>query len=85
MRLRGTLLWEADGEPHRDEVLISDERPNGVPSCIVILDDSGQPRATSPNDLPAGSVLLLQPDASDADVGRIEHSGYTFRRIADPL
>src|SRR4051812_23815538 len=84
MRLRGALLWDADGEPHRDEVLISDERPNGSGSRIVILDDGGQPRATSPNDLPPGSVLLLQADASDADIGRIKHSGYAIRRVADP-
>jgi hypothetical protein len=84
MRLRGALLWETDGEPRRDEVIISDERPNGSGSRIVILDDGGQPRAASPNDLPPGSVLLLQPDASDADIGRIKHSGYVIRRVVEP-
>jgi hypothetical protein len=84
MRLRGTLLWETDDASHRDDVLISDERPNGAGSRIVILNDSGEPRAESPNDLPPGSMLLLQSDASDADIGRIKHSGYAIRRVTDP-
>src|SRR5262245_33909694 len=82
MRLRGTLLWEADGEPRRDAVLISDERPNGAGSHIVILDDSGQRRAASPDELPPESVLLLPSDASDRDADLIQDSGYTIRRIA---
>src|SRR5262245_30871740 len=84
MRLRGALLWEADGEPHRDEVLISDERPNGTGSRIVILDRGGQPRAASPHELPEGSMLLLPPDASARDVSRIQRSGYPIQRAADP-
>jgi hypothetical protein len=84
MRLRGALLWEADGEPRRDEIVISDERPNGSGSRIVILDRAGQPRAVSPGELPEGSMLLLPPDASDRDVGRIQRSGYPIHRVADP-
>ncbi|MFN8637133.1 MAG: hypothetical protein U0893_25070 [Chloroflexota bacterium] len=80
MRLRGALLWEADGEARRDEVLISDERPNGANAKVVILDPAGQPRATSPADLPDGSVLLLPHDASDGDVDRLRHSGYAACR-----
>jgi hypothetical protein len=83
MRLRGALLWEADGEPRRDEVLISDERPNGAGSRIVILDDGGQPRAASPQELPAGSLLVLQNDVSDRDVARIQGSGFDARRDSD--
>lgn len=84
MRLRGALLWDADGEPRRDEVLISDERPNGSGSRIVILDRAGQPRAVSPGELPEGSTLLLPHDVSERDVDRIQHSGYTIQRVADP-
>ena len=84
MRLRGALLWEADGEPRRDEVLISDERPNGSGSPIVILGSGGQPRAESSDDLPPGSVLLLPPDASDRDIDLIEKSGYPIRRVSHP-
>jgi hypothetical protein len=80
MRLRGALIWEAGGEPQRDEVFVSDERPNGTNSHIVILDRGGQPRAASPKELPAGSVLLLPPDASDLDVDRIQGSGFVTRR-----
>lgn len=83
MRLHGALLWEADGEPRRDEVLISDERPNGPNGSdagVVILDPAGQPRASSPADLPQGSVLLLPYDASDGDVERLQHSGYAACR-----
>ena len=29
VRLHGALLWKADGELQRDEILVSDERPNG--------------------------------------------------------
>lgn len=83
MRLRGALLWEADGEVRRDEVLISDERPNGSGSRIVILDGTGQPRAGSPEELPEGSTLLLPPDVSARDVGRIQRSGYPIQRVAD--
>lgn len=77
------MLWEADGEPHRDEVLISDERPNGSGSRIVILDPEGQPRAESPRELPEGSTLLLPHDASDRDVDRIQGSGFVTRRDSD--
>ena len=83
MRLRGALLWEADGEPRRDEVLISDERPNGSGSRIVILDQAGQPRAASPGELPEGSTLLLPSDVSDRDVDRIQGSGFVTRRDSD--
>jgi hypothetical protein len=69
MHLRGALIWEAEGEPHRDEVVVSDERPNGAAAKVVILDLHGGRRASSPADLPPGSVLLLPPDADEGDVG----------------
>lgn len=74
MRLRGTLLWETDEALHRDEVLVSDERSNGSGSRIVIFDDCGQQRAASPQELPAGSLLVLPRDVSDLDVERIQGS-----------
>jgi hypothetical protein len=83
MRLRGALLWETDQGLHRDEVLISDERPNGSGSHIVILDRGGQPRAASPYELPVGSMLLLPDAVSDGDLVRIQGSGFDARRGSD--
>jgi hypothetical protein len=83
MHLRGALVWEAEGEPHRDEVVVSDERPNGAAAKVVILDLHGGHRASSPADLPPGSVLLLPPDANEGDVGRVQRSGYPVLRGAD--
>jgi hypothetical protein len=83
VRLRGALLWAADGEARRDEVVVSDERPNGEASHVVILDEQGRRRAASPEELPSGSVLLLPSDASDQDIDRIQESGYPAYRDGD--
>jgi hypothetical protein len=90
MHLRGALVWEAEGEPHRDEVVVSDERPNGrdtrpksVAARVVILDLHGERRASSPADLPPGSVLLLPSDADERDVALVQGSGYSVHRDPD--
>jgi hypothetical protein len=80
MHLRGALVWETEGEPRRDEVVVSDERPNGAAAQIVILDLHGRRRASSPADLPPGSVLLLPSDTDDGDVDLVHDSGYPVRR-----
>jgi hypothetical protein len=80
VRLRGALIWEADGESHRDEVLVSVEHPNGAAAHVEILDQRGQRRAALPDDLPPGSVLLLPPDADDGDVELVQESGYAVLR-----
>jgi hypothetical protein len=78
------LIWDVDGEARRDDVVIGDEQANGPDAHVVIFDSNGRRRATSPDELPAGSVLLLPPDASDRDVERIEKAGYTAERQAEP-
>jgi hypothetical protein len=83
MQLRGTLVWVADGEPHRDEVLVSDERPNGVAAHVVILDLQGRDRASSPAELPSGSILVVPTETPDADVDRVQGSGYSVLRDGD--
>lgn len=83
MQLRGVLVWVADGEPHRDEVLVSDERPNGAAAHVVILDLDGRSRAGSPADLPSGSILVVPTDTPDTDVDRVEGSGYSVLRDGD--
>lgn len=85
VRLRGALLWEADGEPRRDDMLVSDERKHRSDAPVVILDHRGRRRAASPAELPAGSVLLLPPDASDGDLDRIQHAGYQARRAPEGI
>lgn len=80
MRISSALLWEIGGEPHRDEVLISDEGANGSGAELVVLDRDGQRRAASPDELPKGSVLLLPPELSDEDLATVHRAGYTARR-----
>ena len=82
MRVEGALLWEVDGEPRRDEVLISDEGPEAGQSRAIVFYRDGRRRASSPTDLPAGSVLLVPETTTDADLGRLRMSGYTARRSA---
>lgn len=85
MHVRSALLWETGGEPHRDEVLISDERSDDGGADLAIFDRFGRQRAASPEELPKGSVLLLPPTISDDELGRIQRSGYTARRSAVEL
>jgi hypothetical protein len=80
VRLRGALIWEADAESHRDEVLVGVEHPNGAAAHVEILDQRGRRRAMFPGDLPPGSVPLLPPDADDGDVELVQKSGYSVLR-----
>lgn len=83
MRIHAALLWETDGESHRDDVLISDEHANGSRPQIVILDCEGRRRASSPSELPPGSVLEVSGEASIGDLFDMERAGYKARRPVD--
>jgi hypothetical protein len=82
LRISGALLWATGGEPHRDEVLVSDEEPNGSGPNLILLDRRGRRRAASPEELPKGSVLLLPSEASDEVLAQVRRQGYTARRSA---
>ena len=83
MRVHAALLWETDGESHRDDVLVSSEHTNGSGPEIVILDSQGRRRASSPSDLPPGSVLEVTSEASIGDLFDMERAGYNARRSVD--
>ncbi len=85
MHVRSALLWETGGEPHRDEVLISDEGSADGGADLTIFDRHGRQRAASPDELPKGSILLVPPAISDEDLVQIQRSGYTARRSAVEL
>lgn len=83
MRVRAALLWETSGEPHQDDVLISDEHANGSGSRLVILDGQGHCRASSPSELPPGSVLVVPRETSMMDLHEVQQAGYSARRPVD--
>ena len=83
MRIQAALLWVTDGESHRDDVLVSDEHANGSQPEIVILDCQGRRRASSPSDLPPGSVLEVTGEVNIGDLFDMERAGYTARRGVD--
>jgi hypothetical protein len=83
VRVRAALLWETGGESHRDDVLISDEHANGSRHQIVILDGQGRCRASSPSELPPGSILEVTGEASIGDLYDMEQAGYSARRPVD--
>lgn len=80
MRVEGALLWEVNGEPRRDEILISDEGSHGNGSLPSVFDRQGRRRASSPGDLPADSVLVLPQTTTDEDLSRLRTAGYAARR-----
>ena len=82
MQIVSALIWEAQGEPRREEVILSDENGSGTAGGLVVLNPEGRPRATRPDDLPAGSVLLVPPQVSDEELATIERSGYRVCRSA---
>src|SRR5687767_6173493 len=83
MRVHADLLWESGDESHQDDVLISDEHANGTGSRIVILDGQGRCRASSPSELPPGSVLVVPIEASMMDLHEVQQAGYNARRPVD--
>ncbi len=83
MRVRGALVWEAGGQAHRDEVIVSDESVNGSAARFVILDSQGRQRASGPDELPTGSVLMLPDDTSMSDLVDVRRAGYDARRPVD--
>lgn len=85
MQIRGTLIWDADGETHRDEVIVSAESANGSAAQLVILDGQGRTRAMTPADLPKGSVIMLPDEASMADLHEVRRGGYDARRQIDEI
>jgi hypothetical protein len=80
VRVRAALLWETGGEPHRDDVVISDEHEAGAEDRVVLVDHDGRRRALAPNEIARGSVLLLPPDVRDTDLERLRRAGYDARR-----
>jgi hypothetical protein len=83
MRVHAALRWETGGETHQDDVLISDEHANGSESRLVILDGQGHCRASSPSELPPGSVLVVPRETSMMDLHEVQQAGYSARRPVD--
>jgi hypothetical protein len=83
MRVHAALLWETGDESHQDDVLISDEHANGSGSRLVILDGQGRCRASSPSDLPPGSVLVVPRETSISQLHEVHRAGYNARRPVD--
>jgi hypothetical protein len=80
VHIRAALLWEADGEPHQDDVIVTQQPANGSAAHVVILDAQGNRRASCPADLPDDSVLMLPDDVGMADLHAIRRAGYDARR-----
>jgi hypothetical protein len=80
VQIPSALLWEIDGEPHREDLILAYRGSEGSPAGLVVLGPEGRERATRPDDLPEGSVLLVPPRVSDEELSTIERLGYKVRR-----
>lgn len=85
LKIASILVWSEKGEPRHDEVVLSDEPEDMPTKRLVVLDPDGRRRASRPRDLPSGSVLLVPPYVSDAELEAIERSGYLTRRSGQPV
>lgn len=81
MRIASTLVWETEGESHREEITLTDEVDNASTRHLVVVSANGERHVMAPEDLPKGSVLLVPSDASERDLAQIRRVGYRARRV----
>lgn len=79
MHIISVLLWETEGRPRCDQIVLSDEGDNGSGGAVVVLDDQGHHRAAAPDELPRGSVILVPSEVSSEQLAVIQRAGYSAR------